>query len=159
MTFCKDILSLIISNNKIWPFSVLKGSGHPEVFPVHHWIKCWIWFIKFVNKTGWSTNLYSLYIYDSTKMVFQWLLQTIKCEHFQCCKVQATLRCSQFITVQSVIWYIKIVNKTCWSTNLYSLEFYTSRLQFHSKIMVSQLINTLLKTYFIHLVYMFANFW
>ncbi len=56
LIYTKEILqeqsSLMISNNQIWPSSVLLGSGHSQLSPVQQNTKCQIWFVEIITKTG-----------------------------------------------------------------------------------------------------------
>ncbi len=36
-------------------------SDHSQVITVHHCTKCWFWYVKIINKTVWSSILYSLW--------------------------------------------------------------------------------------------------
>ncbi len=46
-------------NSSTLTFVCVVGHWPSKVSPVHLCTKCQIWYVKFVNKTGWSTRLYS----------------------------------------------------------------------------------------------------
>ncbi len=90
---------MMILYNQIWPLSVLRGSGHSQVIPVHHCTKCQFDMLKLSMRLVDPQDFFHLF---PPRTVFIWWFQTIKFGFCQYYKVLDTLRLSWFITVPSV---------------------------------------------------------
>ncbi len=60
----------VVAFYQYWPSSMLSGTGHSQVSLIQHCTECQFWYDEIVNKTGWSTRLYSRWAVSIQKMCY-----------------------------------------------------------------------------------------